>query len=276
MKTYAIRLWIPLALGSLALGCSDAMQFKEQVTAAVDSNPTDTTLDPNKPQSTKTSGKTAPDSETSSSPKTAGTGTSEIPNTQGTGGTVYDGQDPQDPATYPADNASQSAQSAKQLFASCDSSTGGIVADVYELPAQTKALPDFNTLTALDQVCVEQLNISDRDFTEGFPGVPDLVEWFGLDMRFRIYAPQQGAYTFTLRSDDGSILTIDGKTVVNNDGTHSVTTKAGVIALSKGYHDVHLRYFQGPRYRIALELLWTVPGTSSVSYIPKANISRPQ
>ena len=56
---------------------------------------------------------------------------------------------------------------------------------------------------------------------------------------------READYLFTLSSDDGSRLVIDGKTVVNNDGVHPMTTKKGRIRLSKGVHKITLGFFQG-------------------------------
>lgn len=55
--------------------------------------------------------------------------------------------------------------------------------------------------------------------------------------------PRDGIYTFWLNSDDGSILVIDGETVIDNDGAHSPRERTGQKALRKGLHEVHARYF---------------------------------
>src|SRR5262245_44496511 len=65
--------------------------------------------------------------------------------------------------------------------------------------------------------------------------------------RFEGYfrADAAGKYTFTLSSDDGSRLLIDGKKIVDNDGIHATETKAGSVELTKGVHQVIVDYFQG-------------------------------
>jgi PKD repeat protein len=45
-------------------------------------------------------------------------------------------------------------------------------------------------------------------------------------------------YTFYLTSDDGSMLEIDGTTVVSNGGLHSPQMRQGTIHLAPGYHPV--------------------------------------
>lgn len=51
-------------------------------------------------------------------------------------------------------------------------------------------------------------------------------------------------YGFDLNSDDGSILTIDGTQVVNDDGNHGMTLKSGTKLLRRGVHTFSLLYAQ--------------------------------
>lgn len=51
-------------------------------------------------------------------------------------------------------------------------------------------------------------------------------------------------YKFSLSSDDGSRLIIDGKTVVDNDGIHPNTTREGAAELNSGLHKVEVWFFQ--------------------------------
>jgi cytochrome c2 len=55
---------------------------------------------------------------------------------------------------------------------------------------------------------------------------------------------RETTYSFSLMSDDGSQLIIDGTTVIDNDGVHAPTTKRGRIKLSKGIHKVTVTFFQ--------------------------------
>jgi hypothetical protein len=56
---------------------------------------------------------------------------------------------------------------------------------------------------------------------------------------------QNGVYTFSTRSDDGSILRIDGNVVVNNNFFQGPTTRTGTAALAAGVHNFQVQYFQG-------------------------------
>ena len=53
-----------------------------------------------------------------------------------------------------------------------------------------------------------------------------------------------GDHTFTVTSDDGSRLYVNGKLVVDNDGVHAPGTKDGTIQLTKGIHKVTVAFFQ--------------------------------
>src|SRR5205085_5459808 len=60
---------------------------------------------------------------------------------------------------------------------------------------------------------------------------------------FRV--PADGTYTFTLSSDDGSNLYVDGALVVDNDGVHAPATIADSVKLTKGLHKITVAFFQG-------------------------------
>jgi len=55
--------------------------------------------------------------------------------------------------------------------------------------------------------------------------------------------PETGGYRFWTESDDGSLLSIDGEMVVNNDGDHGMIEKTGIAHLQKGYHSIRIVYF---------------------------------
>lgn len=159
---------------------------------------------------------------------------------------------------------------AEQIFQGCvkGSVNFPITADVYQLPPQTPKLPDFSKMTKSDVVCLDKFDIPTQNWASGFPGASQLQEWFGLQSKAKIIIPKTGSYEFKLFSDDGAILYIDGKTVVNNDGTHSPMAKNGSVSLNLGKHDLVLDYFQGPRTQVALQLFWKVPGAADFVLVP--------
>ncbi|HOW85347.1 MAG TPA: PA14 domain-containing protein [Candidatus Aminicenantes bacterium] len=110
-------------------------------------------------------------------------------------------------------------------------------------------LPDFAALTA------------SRTGTSARPSAAaaGLKENFALRFRGYIRAPRTGIYVFYLASDDGSRMSIGGRTVVDNDGSHGLSTEKGEIALAAGWHAVEIVYFQGDGGQ-DLDLTWSGPG----------------
>jgi hexosaminidase len=70
-------------------------------------------------------------------------------------------------------------------------------------------------------------------------------ETYGLLFTGYLRVEHSGLYTIGLSSDDGSVLEIGGKIVVDNDGWHSDATRTGMVALEAGIHPLTIRYVQG-------------------------------
>jgi len=82
---------------------------------------------------------------------------------------------------------------------------------------------------------------------------------FGMIFTGYIYAPADGLYTFSTYSEDGSMLSIGGRIIAENDGSHSVTRVTGRIPLKKGYHPYELLYFEDYEGQ-TLSINWIIPG----------------
>lgn len=67
---------------------------------------------------------------------------------------------------------------------------------------------------------------------------------FGYEFNTLLQVDQKAIYRFRMFSDDGAKLYIDGKQVVNLDGSHSTRLGAGKIALEAGLHHLRLLYFE--------------------------------
>jgi hypothetical protein len=132
---------------------------------------------------------------------------------------------------------------------------------VFQLEKGTKLLPksmhkDYESLIVL---YTRKIDIPPRNFTEGFPGLENVFEWFGIQYRGVITIREAGLYNFRLLSDDGSKLYVDSDLVIDNDGTHAPKSKTGGIYLSPGTYPIRVDYFQGPKMKIALQLFVTLP-----------------
>ncbi len=92
---------------------------------------------------------------------------------------------------------------------------------------------------------------------------PFSIRWVG-----KVAAPSDGRYIFGTRSDDGSLVYINGQLVVDNSGSHGAEYREGVIDLTAGFHDVEVRYNElgGSREM----QLWWQPPTGGKSLLPGA------
>ncbi|WP_342645351.1 family 20 glycosylhydrolase [Mucilaginibacter sp. CSA2-8R] len=68
---------------------------------------------------------------------------------------------------------------------------------------------------------------------------------FGLRYHGYFNIPQDGIYSFYFTCDDGGILRIANRNVVDNDGWHAPIEKSGQVALKKGLQPVELNFVEG-------------------------------
>jgi hypothetical protein len=146
-------------------------------------------------------------------------------------------------------------------FGSILAQSGGMCGDVYELPQDTRALPDFWSLDPAGIVYAYQLDLPAQHnlISSAIPGVTKRFEWFGVDYYGEFWIDAPGDYTFQLFADDGAKLYIDGNQLINLDSLHIVWNGEARIHLDAGRHELHLPYFQGPQ-GLALMLLVKPPG----------------
>ncbi|MCK6445813.1 MAG: PA14 domain-containing protein [Planctomycetes bacterium] len=67
---------------------------------------------------------------------------------------------------------------------------------------------------------------------------------FGFQFTGLLEVTEAGVHRFTLRSDDGSRLWLDGKQVIDNDGQHAPQAKSGEVWLAKGRHELCVTFFE--------------------------------
>ncbi len=85
--------------------------------------------------------------------------------------------------------------------------------------------------------------------------------------------PSDGIWYFSVRSDDGALLEIDGRPVVDNDGSHAAYTATGRIPLMKGLHPFRLTYLEDYEGQ-SLFIAWKAPGEKRYMPVPKEAIWR--
>lgn len=145
---------------------------------------------------------------------------------------------------------------------------------LYFLPAETYEMPaDIETQKPQGVIYTEKLDIPLRDFSQGFPGVTDRFEWFGLVYTGVFEISRAGVYKWRIESDDGSRLWIDGQEIINNDGGHPMQSAEAEQELGQGRHAIKVWYFQGPPTEVGLQLFITVPGTENEKIFSLADFS---
>lgn len=165
-------------------------------------------------------------------------------------------------------------------IASCfmpnDAKFDAVEANVYKLPEGTAWLPDFSTLSPVQQLLATNIDVPARNYTEGVPGVNGMNEWFGIRYTFELAVPETGKYELQLSSDDGSKLFLNNTLIIGNDGQHAPQAVSTQVDLSAGRHKMRVDYFQGPRAFIQVQLLWKKPGQTSFEIIPPSALHRPR
>lgn len=151
-----------------------------------------------------------------------------------------------------------------------------------------------NVVTEGATIYLSDLDVPTQNFSAGFPsgtgslltddtGNP-LLQYFSLqniDSQLMLNAGQAaGNYQLAVLSDDGSVLSIDPtnsgdyQVLINNDGAHPNTLGCATtpVQLTPGTPvSIRVDYFQGPKYSLALILLWR-PITGTISSDPECGI----
>jgi hypothetical protein len=85
-------------------------------------------------------------------------------------------------------------------------------------------------------------------------------DFFGYVFTGFLKVPADGDYTFSLDSDDGSRLVVDGDVVAEYDGIHGEGKPTmATVALKAGRMPIRLEYFQGQHGK-GLSVAWSGPG----------------
>ena len=73
---------------------------------------------------------------------------------------------------------------------------------------------------------------------------PDEVDHFGYVFDTWLKVTEEGAHQIRLTTDDGAVLLLDGKVLIERDGSHSVESGWAFVKLEEGFHHLELRYFE--------------------------------
>lgn len=145
--------------------------------------------------------------------------------TQGSGAKTYyyypSGLSSVDEATLPLMKARQA-----------DPEKQGVAYSYYE--GKFSKVADMDRATPVNEGELPNFDIS----------IAQVDDWMGFEYRAWIKIPETGVYRFYTFSDDGSVLYIDNRVVVDNDGSHSERRRDGKVLLEAGFHELKLSYFE--------------------------------
>lgn len=159
------------------------------------------------------------------------------------------------------DGAGWPAPAIRGSIAFGNGSRGALTGRVCFLPVGTLRIADVRECRYVATLYTDTLDIPERHFYDGFPGVTDRSEWFLIDYTGTFTVREYGSYEFRLHSDDGSYLYVDDKLVIDNDGKHAPASRSGSIPLVVGRHRIKVRYAQ-TNDRMALQLFVRAPQDS--------------
>ncbi|NJN15068.1 MAG: N-acetylmuramoyl-L-alanine amidase [Oscillochloris sp.] len=82
-----------------------------------------------------------------------------------------------------------------------------------------------------------------REWGDGGP-LPGVSDGFVIEQTRVFVAPLDGEYTFSVTSDDGAWLWVNGRPLVVNAGLHNAESATGTIYLPAGRHVLGFKYFE--------------------------------
>ena len=101
-------------------------------------------------------------------------------------------------------------------------------------------VPDFDKLTPLVEDRSDNFDLKALKNAQGQPPKSN----FAVRFQGLLQVPADGEYQFWTRSDDASVLRVNGQIVVNNNGAHPPTERNGKIRLTAGNKPIELGFTQ--------------------------------
>lgn len=128
--------------------------------------------------------------------------------------------------------------------------TPGLSCALYTVPNTTTTIQGAVLTHKASFKYVGNFNVPNGSTVNGLPILPGALRaqyksWIIVKCSGFIVAATANWDQFTLTSDDGSRLFIDGALITDNDGLHGAQSTSGAKFMSIGVHSVQLDFFQG-------------------------------
>ncbi len=115
---------------------------------------------------------------------------------------------------------------------------GTFSVNVYKLPDNIKALPDFSAFRPQATLTADAIDVQPGKSEVALVGLPQDTDGMGLRFVGIFLVAGEGIFRWKLQSKDGSRMHIDDKTLIENDGIHDVSSKTAYIHLAEGVHTI--------------------------------------
>ncbi|MFN0134509.1 MAG: PA14 domain-containing protein [Phycisphaerae bacterium] len=151
----------------------------------------------------------------------------------------------------------------------------GLRARYYSMEDQF--VPDYSTRTSFTTNVVPTIDFPSTDGNFATSGRADFV---GGVFTGTLDITTAGDYRFFTESDDGSILYVNDRVVVANDGFHGMAERTGIINLPIGTHAIRVEHFEGGggagliariegpglAKQVIPAAMWSAPGVTAAYY----------
>ena len=127
-----------------------------------------------------------------------------------------------------------------------------------------KMLPDFGKLEAKKTGVVEDIGLSIQDQRDNF----------GVVFSGYLKIAEKGEYLFSIRSDDGTRVSLAGKEIILNDGVHDmIPAPSQPVLLAAGFYPLEVEYFEAAGGE-GIEINTYSPADGTWRRIPKTMLYR--
>ena len=114
---------------------------------------------------------------------------------------------------------------------------------IFKLPDNIAALPDFSAFKPFKVLATDRIDLDPAKGENEPSDLPAKMDDTGLRFMGTFLVSGEGLFRWRVESKDGVRLSIDDKTIIENDGVHQAASKDGYIHLAEGVHSIILDSF---------------------------------
>jgi hypothetical protein len=115
---------------------------------------------------------------------------------------------------------------------------GTFTVNIYKLPDNIQALPDFSAFRPRETVTTDRINLDSAKGDSEPTNLPENAENLGMRFMGMFLVSGEGIFEWRLDSKDGVRMHIDDKTLIENDGIHPPGSKTAFLHLAEGVHTI--------------------------------------